>query len=70
MLPAAFIPIEKVTRSPNGKIDRRALPAALPQTRNMRAPRSPEESALCAMFAEVLRLEQVSVEDDFFAAWW
>ena len=67
MLPSAFIPIEKCPVSPNGKIDRRALPAALPQTRNVRAPRSPEESALCAMFAEVLRLEQVGVEDDFFA---
>jgi nonribosomal peptide synthetase DhbF len=67
MLPAVFIPVEKLPRSPNGKIDRGALPAAVRQTRNVRAPQSPEESALCAMFAEVLRLEQVNVEDDFFA---
>jgi nonribosomal peptide synthetase DhbF len=63
MLPVIFMPVEKLPRSPNGKIDRGALPAAVRQTRSVRAPQSPEESALCAMFAEVLRLEQVSVED-------
>jgi amino acid adenylation domain-containing protein len=67
MLPSVFMPMEKLPRSPNGKIDRSALPAAVQQTQNARAPRSPEESALCAMFAEVLRREQVSVEGDFFA---
>src|SRR5580765_1142035 len=66
MLPAAFVSMEKLPRSPNGKIDRRALPAAELQTRSVRAPQSLEESALCAMFAEVLRVEQVNVEDDFF----
>ncbi len=67
MLPAVFMPIEKLPRSPNGKIDRGALPAFMRQTSKARAPQSPEESALCAMFAEVLRREQVDVEDDFFA---
>jgi amino acid adenylation domain-containing protein/non-ribosomal peptide synthase protein (TIGR01720 family) len=67
MLPATFIPLEKLPRSPNGKVNRNALPAAISQPRNVRAPRSPEEATLCAMFAEVLRLEQVNVEDDFFA---
>jgi acyl-coenzyme A synthetase/AMP-(fatty) acid ligase/acyl carrier protein len=66
MLPADFMPMEKLPRSPNGKIDRYALPASVPQTRSMRAPQSPEESALCALFAEVLRLKHVSTEDDFF----
>jgi amino acid adenylation domain-containing protein/non-ribosomal peptide synthase protein (TIGR01720 family) len=67
MLPATFMPLEKLPRSPNGKVNRNALPAAISQPRKVRAPRSPEESALCAMFAEVLRVEQVNVEDDFFA---
>jgi nonribosomal peptide synthetase DhbF len=66
MLPAAFVSMEKLPRAPNGKIDRRALPAAELPTRSVRAPQSPEESALCAMFAEVLHVEQVNVEDDFF----
>ncbi len=67
MLPAVFMPMEKLPRSPNGKIDRGALPALMWQSSKIRAPQSPEESALCAMFAEVLRLKQVGVEDDFFA---
>jgi amino acid adenylation domain-containing protein len=67
MLPAVFMPMEKLPRSPNGKIDRDALPALVWQSSKIRPPQSPEESALCAMFAEVLRLKQVGVEDDFFA---
>jgi acyl-coenzyme A synthetase/AMP-(fatty) acid ligase/acyl carrier protein len=67
MLPAVFVQIEKLPRSPNGKINRAALPAFARQTTEARALRSPEETALCAMFAEVLRREQVGVEDDFFA---
>jgi amino acid adenylation domain-containing protein/non-ribosomal peptide synthase protein (TIGR01720 family) len=67
MLPSVFVPMEELPRSPNGKIDRGALPAAVQHTHNVRAPQSQEESALCAMFAEVLRREQVGVEDDFFA---
>ena len=67
MLPAVFMPMEKLPRSPNGKINRGALPALAWQSNKIRAPQSPEETALCAMFAEVLRREQVGVEDDFFA---
>jgi nonribosomal peptide synthetase DhbF len=67
MLPSIFMPIKELPRSPNGKINRTALPASERQASNVRAPRSPEETALCAMFAEVLRREPVSVEDDFFA---
>ena len=67
MLPAVFMPIEKLPRSPNGKVNRAGLPAFARQTSKARAPQSPEETALCAMFAEVLRREQVGVEDDFFA---
>jgi nonribosomal peptide synthetase DhbF len=67
MLPSVFVPMEELPRSPNGKIDRGALPAAVQHTHDVRAPQSQEEIALCAMFAEVLRREQVGVEDDFFA---
>jgi len=67
MLPSVFVPMEDLPRSPNGKIDRGALPAAVQHTHDARAPQSPEEIALCAMFAEVLHREQVGVEDDFFA---
>ena len=67
MLPAVFMQVEKLPRSPNGKIDRGALPAFALQTSEARPPQSQEETALCAMFAEVLRREHVGVEDDFFA---
>jgi acyl carrier protein len=67
MLPSIIVPMEELPRSPNGKIDRGALPAAVRHTHDVRAPRSQEEIALCAMFAEVLRRKQVGVEDDFFA---
>jgi amino acid adenylation domain-containing protein/non-ribosomal peptide synthase protein (TIGR01720 family) len=67
MLPAVFMSIEKLPRTPNGKVNRAALPAFARQTSKARAPQSPEETALCAMFAEVLRREHVGVEDDFFA---
>jgi acyl carrier protein len=67
MLPSVFVPIKELPRSPNGKIDRGALPAAVRHTHDVRAPQSPEEIALCALFSEVLRREQVGVEDDFFA---
>jgi len=67
MLPSIFVAMKELPRSPNGKIDRGALPAAIRHTQNIRAPQSPEELALCAMFAEVLRCEQIGVEDDFFA---
>ena len=67
MLPAVVVPMQKLPVAPNGKVDRGALPVPVRQTHNARAPRTPEESMLCAMFAEVLRVQQVYVEDDFFA---
>jgi amino acid adenylation domain-containing protein len=67
MLPSVFVSMEELPRSPNGKINRGALPAPVQHTHDVRAPQSPEEITLCAMFAEVLRRHQVSVEDDFFA---
>ncbi|MES2295469.1 MAG: amino acid adenylation domain-containing protein [Pseudomonadota bacterium] len=68
MVPAHFIALEALPLSPNGKVDRKALPA--PDTARVSnlymAPRTPIEVALAAIWAQVLRLEQVGATDNFF----
>ncbi|XXX82539.1 amino acid adenylation domain-containing protein [Sorangium sp. So ce134] len=70
MIPSAFIALPALPLTPGGKVDRRALPGpdearpALPV--EYVAPRTPDERALAALWAEVLRVQPVGVEDDFF----
>jgi aryl carrier-like protein len=70
MIPAAFIAMEAFPLTPNGKIDRRALPAPdwSGQTRASQyvAPRTAEEQSMARIWAEVLRLEKVGVNDNLF----
>jgi amino acid adenylation domain-containing protein len=70
MVPTAFVAMEALPISPNGKVDRRALPAPdlsdLAPARQI-APRTPEEEQLARIWSEVLGLERVGIEDDFFA---
>ncbi|MDX1997304.1 MAG: amino acid adenylation domain-containing protein, partial [Thermoanaerobaculia bacterium] len=70
MVPSFFFALPELPLTPNGKIDRRALlardTAAATTAREYVAPRTPLETRLCALFAEVLEVPRVGVEDSFF----
>ncbi|MQA36887.1 non-ribosomal peptide synthetase [Rugamonas aquatica] len=69
MLPSAYVHLDQLPLTPNGKIDRRALPqpdASASAAAGYRAPRNAEEEVLCGLWAEVLGLPQVGIDDDFF----
>jgi amino acid adenylation domain-containing protein/non-ribosomal peptide synthase protein (TIGR01720 family) len=68
MIPAAFVSLPALPLSPNGKVDRAALPAPawIAATEAFTAPRSPIEEGVAAIFAELLSLPRVGLRDDFF----
>jgi acyl carrier protein len=68
MVPSDFVELTALPRTPNGKLDRKALPRpAMPANGDgFVPPGTPEEITLAGIWAEVLGLERVGIHDDFF----
>ncbi|QXH44121.1 non-ribosomal peptide synthase/polyketide synthase [Pseudomonas xanthosomatis] len=66
MVPARIVVLERLPLSPNGKLDRKALPSPQAQAAPSRAPHSELQLQVAALWGEVLGCEQVGLDDNFF----
>jgi amino acid adenylation domain-containing protein/non-ribosomal peptide synthase protein (TIGR01720 family) len=69
MVPATFVNLTSMPISPNGKVDRRALPQPVDGAErrgDYLAPRTPIEELLAGIWSDLLRVEEIGVNDDFF----
>ena len=68
MMPSVFVPLKHLPVNPNGKIDRKALPAPEPirGRAEIEPPQTPVEEALARIWREVIGVENVGREDNFF----
>ncbi|OYU04460.1 MAG: non-ribosomal peptide synthetase [Pseudomonas sp. PGPPP1] len=67
MVPALLMRLDTMPLSPSGKLDRRALPAPVWQTREHVEPQTPLQQQVAAIWREVLGLPRIGLRDDFFA---
>ena len=67
MVPTAYLQLDEMPMTPNGKIDRKRLPdARLMQRQEYEAPANEAEQTYCDIFSNILRLERVGATDNFF----
>ncbi|WP_185921570.1 non-ribosomal peptide synthetase [Streptomyces sp. WAC06614] len=66
MLPARVMVLDRMPLTVNGKVDRRALPEPQRVPARIRQPRTPAEGVVCEAYADVLGLERVGIDDNFF----
>ncbi|MEI5101088.1 AMP-binding protein [Streptomyces sp. PmtG] len=67
MVPAVLVPLAELPLNAAGKLDRRALPSEHTDSTRGGGPRNSHEEKLCAFFCDLLGLERVGIDDDFFA---
>ncbi|WP_225726861.1 MULTISPECIES: non-ribosomal peptide synthetase [unclassified Nocardia] len=66
MVPSAVVPLDRLPLAPNRKLDRAALPDPEFTAAEYRPPRTADEAALAALFGELLGVDRVGIDDDFF----
>lgn len=69
MVPSAIVPLEEMPLTPNGKVNRKALPAPTNEVgpdKNLSLPRTPTEEGLAVVWEEVLGVKRVGLHDNFF----